>query len=73
MFNEARGWFARQSRSANCSLTFEETLHPHHDFSAVHLNPTVNVIVTGLIIMQQFFFLKTSCFELGNWATLMGP
>lgn len=54
VFNQAQSLFARQSRSANCFLTFEETLNPHHDFSAVHLNPTVNVIVTGLIIMQQF-------------------
>ncbi len=55
VFNQAHSVFAMQSGSANCSLTFEETLHPHYDFSAAHSNPTVTVIVTGLIIMQRFF------------------
>lgn len=62
VFNQARGLFARQSRSADCFLTFAQTLHPHHDFSAAHLNPTVTVIVTGFIIMQHFQFFSNVLF-----------
>lgn len=56
VFNQAHSLFARQSSSANCFPTFQETLHPHHDFSAAHLNPTVTVIVTitASIITQDF-------------------